>query len=556
MRALRVVRHQVEGLANGGQRPEAEQVDLEEAQGLDVVLVPLDHGAVLHRRRLDGHQLVDRQVTEEEAARVDGEMAGRVQQLVGEPGQVLVDRPLRIEPRLLEEIIGELATPVGREARERVEVRLIDPQGLADLAHRRAGPVADDVGDHRRVPSPVAVVDVLDDLFAAVVLDVEIDVRRLGPLAGEEALEEQAHAHRVDGGDPQAVADRAVGRAPAPLTEDPLAAAVLDDLVHRQEVAAVVEVLDHRELALELGQHVAGDRAAVAPLGSLEGQLREPALRRLPGGEGLGRVAVAQIPETEAALVGIALHRGEERRCVRVLAAEGVEGRQRVSIVRPKNRARLVERDPGGDAGHHVLQRAARPVVVEHLRRREETSPHPLRREPKLALAGPVGRPPVSMHHAVEAVAEGLPERLEQRRIRRGRHQIASALGHLGGGHPSLPLRLTGVTEREQTAEVGVALAPPGVDQEAVGRRRLAGAHGDLGAGDQRQLVPLGASLLHADVRSHESVDPMAIGEPEAGPAEGDRAVHQLLGTGGPMEEAVVALHPEERAHRSAHPCL
>jgi len=51
-----------------------------------------------------------------------------------------------------------------------------------------------------------------------------IAVGRLAALGGEEALEEEPHPHRVDGGDPEHVADRRVGGAAAPLAEDALRA--------------------------------------------------------------------------------------------------------------------------------------------------------------------------------------------------------------------------------------------------------------------------------------------------------------------------------------------
>ena len=73
---------------------------------------------------------------------------------------------------------------------------------------------------HGRVGAAVLAVEVLDDLLAPVVLDVEIDVGRLGPLPGDEALEQQVHAHRIDGGDAEAVAHRGIGRGATPLTED------------------------------------------------------------------------------------------------------------------------------------------------------------------------------------------------------------------------------------------------------------------------------------------------------------------------------------------------
>ena len=130
---------------------------------------------------------------------------------------------------------------------------------------RRSGPVADHVGDHRRAPPAPARVDVLDDLLAALVLDVEIDVRRLGALAAQEALEEQIHPHRVDGGDAEAVADGAVGGAAAALTEDALASGRTGRCPtssgSSRRSRAPRSVSSSR---VELRAHVVGDGAAVA----------------------------------------------------------------------------------------------------------------------------------------------------------------------------------------------------------------------------------------------------------------------------------------------------
>ena len=72
--------------------------------------------------------------------------------------------------------------------------------------------------------APYLRVDVLDHPLAAVAAgQVEVDVRPLAALLGEEALEEQLHAHGIDGGDAEAVADRAVGGGAAALDQDPAA---------------------------------------------------------------------------------------------------------------------------------------------------------------------------------------------------------------------------------------------------------------------------------------------------------------------------------------------
>src|SRR5207244_4782219 len=62
--------------------------------------------------------------------------------------------------------------------RERVGLAGGHAGGLRHLAQRGARPVRDDVGDLRSVFTAVAFVDMLDDLFAALVFDFEIDVLR------------------------------------------------------------------------------------------------------------------------------------------------------------------------------------------------------------------------------------------------------------------------------------------------------------------------------------------------------------------------------------------
>ena len=75
----------------------------------------------------------------------------------------------------------------------------------------------------------VGLVDPLHDDLAPLVLEVDVDVRRLAPLLGDEALEQQVVALGIDGGDAQDVADRGIGGRAAALAEDVLAAGEADD---------------------------------------------------------------------------------------------------------------------------------------------------------------------------------------------------------------------------------------------------------------------------------------------------------------------------------------
>ena len=133
---------------------------------------------------------------------------------------------------------------------------------LADLAHRRARAIGDAVGGHGAAALAVLLVDVLDDLFAPVARrQIEVDVGPLAALLRQEALEEQLHADRIDGGDAERVADGRVGRRAAPLHQDAAATAVVDDVPDDEEVAGQLELGDELQLALDLRRHARRDRA-------------------------------------------------------------------------------------------------------------------------------------------------------------------------------------------------------------------------------------------------------------------------------------------------------
>jgi hypothetical protein len=134
-------------------------------------------------------------------------------------------------------------------------------------------------------------VHVLDDLLAPVGFDVDVDVRRAVPLRREEPFEQQPVAHRVDRGDAQGVADRAVGGRAAALAHDSVAAAELDQLPHHQEVAGEAELLDDAQLMLQHAVGVLGGwpARAVAARRADVGELPQVGhLIAVPGRDGKG----------------------------------------------------------------------------------------------------------------------------------------------------------------------------------------------------------------------------------------------------------------------------
>ena len=97
-----VLAHEVDREVQHREHPEAEQVELHQARGRAVVLVPLEHRAVLHARPLDRAALHERPVGHHHPARVDAEVAREVEHLLGEVERELRDRRAVLAAALVE----------------------------------------------------------------------------------------------------------------------------------------------------------------------------------------------------------------------------------------------------------------------------------------------------------------------------------------------------------------------------------------------------------------------------------------------------------------------
>ena len=95
-----VLRKQAESLANGGQHSQGQTINLQDAEGFHVILVPLDDGPLGHGRILKRHELGERSARDHEAADVLGKMTGKPQEFGDEPCEGRDLRRLRIEAGL------------------------------------------------------------------------------------------------------------------------------------------------------------------------------------------------------------------------------------------------------------------------------------------------------------------------------------------------------------------------------------------------------------------------------------------------------------------------
>ena len=91
---------QLEALADAGQHAERQHIDLQHAERVDVVLVPLEEGAVRHGAVVDRHGLVEPRAREHEAAHVLRQVAREAQQLARQADRLADLRIGRVEPGL------------------------------------------------------------------------------------------------------------------------------------------------------------------------------------------------------------------------------------------------------------------------------------------------------------------------------------------------------------------------------------------------------------------------------------------------------------------------
>jgi hypothetical protein len=183
----------IQHAADRRQHAQRQDVDLHQAQRVEVVLVPLDHAALRHRRVFHRHQAGQRPREMTKAADVLRQMARKAAQGLGH-GQPLLDAR-RPGSRPSSAKRSGSCSRLSHQASEAVSA-LIWAMPKAErptgVAQRALGAVGDQRRGQRRPLAAVFGVDVLDHLLAPLVLEIDVDVRRLAALLRDEALEQQA----------------------------------------------------------------------------------------------------------------------------------------------------------------------------------------------------------------------------------------------------------------------------------------------------------------------------------------------------------------------------
>ncbi|MNX79314.1 hypothetical protein D3C86_1109410 [compost metagenome] len=293
--------HQVEGLADAGQHPERQHIDLHQAQGVDVILVPLDEGALRHGRVADGDHFVQPVLGQDETPDMLTEVAGEVQQAHRHFDRAGDHGVGDVQTGLNDVAIADLGSPTAPVAGGQTGGDVFgQAQGLADLADGATGAEVDDGGGDARAMATVAFVDVLDDLLASFVFEIDVDVGRFVAVLGQEALEQQIGFHRVHRGDAQDVADRRVRRRAPSLAQDALVPRHAHDVEDGQEVGGDFLAADEGQFLVQQGLHLVGNAVGITHGGVTAGQVLQPFLWEPVGRDRLFRVLIAELRQVES----------------------------------------------------------------------------------------------------------------------------------------------------------------------------------------------------------------------------------------------------------------
>ena len=272
----------VEGIADEGQRAQPEEVHLEEADTLDLLHRPLGDDFVL-LALVERHELGQRPGRDDDAGGVDRGVTGHALEPARDREQLLDALVLLLHLAehgiLLERLVERHVERGGHRLGDLVGVGVRDVHDARDVAHDGACFHRPEGDDLRHVLAPVLARHVVDDLAAAALAEVDVDVGQRHALGVEEALEDEVVLDRIDVGDAQAVGDEAAGRrAAAGADRDRLLARVADEVPDDEEVPGVLHLLDHldfvAEPALVLVDRVAQDAARLEILQAAAGGTR------------------------------------------------------------------------------------------------------------------------------------------------------------------------------------------------------------------------------------------------------------------------------------------
>ncbi len=458
--------------------------------------------------------------------------------------QLPTEPAVRIESRFSESRREVFAASVTLDRfREFIDAIERQPQRLADVTHRRLGSIGDDFGGHAAAFAAVLRVGVLQHDLAAFVLEVDVDVGGFVAFGGDEPLEEQIVPLGIDGRHAQAITDRAVRCRSATLAQDLLAPRKAHQVMHRQEVRFVLELLDQPEFVTEQRLHFVGHARGIAFSGSFPSKPREIGNCGFAGRNELFRIFVLQFVEPEVAAAGDLERASHGVGSIAEELPHRVAAFEMTLAVRRKVFVELVYRLAESHAGEDREQKASLGVVHQRSVRRDERQTGLLR---EIAHAGEselVFRPEKQPREPVTSIAERLAILVQPRQHvvhvvgrRHMRPQRDAGNEALLEAHDIVERELalaflrTSATDGEQPCEIRVACAVCGEQN----RGRCVVEH-DFGSDELLQ-----PRLFRCDVRADDSGETVDVGDTERGITEFRGTISEFIGMRRRCEEREV----------------
>ena len=159
--------------------------------------------------------------------------------------------------------------------------------------------------DLRHALGAVLVGDVLDDLAAATVIEIDVEVGHRDAIGVEEALEDEAVLEGVEIGDLHGVGDHGPGTRTATRPHaDAVVFGPVDEVGDDEEVPREPHLQDDAGLVLGLLAHLVGDACGITVVQSLFNLFHEPAVFGLTIGHGEARHVVRRGVELDLAALG------------------------------------------------------------------------------------------------------------------------------------------------------------------------------------------------------------------------------------------------------------
>ncbi len=383
-----------DGIVEQRQRAQAQEVHLQEADALDLLHPPLGRDFV-PGTLVEGRVLGNRLRRDHDAGRMNRRVARHPLEPARHLQQVLDTRVagLEIPQRLaLGERLVECDVECRRdELRHLVRVGVGDvhrPADVADDRPRLHRAKRDDLGD---VLAAVLPGDVLDDLSAPALAEVDVDVGQGHPLGVQEPLEDQIELQRIHVRDVERVGhDAACGRPAARPHGNAALARVADEVPDDQEIPAVLHLLDHRDLVRhpfhilvqappELPRSRRGLEPLTPPGEALPDHPLEVVVERDAGGHlELGQL-VHRLAEVDVAPLGNAHGVGHRVRNVGEHARHLLRRFQVELVAEVAQALGIVHRLAGPDAQQHVMCPEVLPIQVVNVVRANERQPEGLR---------------------------------------------------------------------------------------------------------------------------------------------------------------------------------